>query len=496
MIPGVVREAARRFRDQVALVPPEGYEVTYLDLYALSETVAAGLVRRGVGEGDVVSLVLRSSTEYVVAYLAAARIGAITAGVNPRLGPHERARVLERSSPRLVIASEDLVDGVPESVLTEAVSLAERRQDVLAGLHADPASPRLPLDPNRPVAIVFTSGTTGDPKGAVFRNRQLAAITMFDTGGTWGGGGAMLVSTELAHVGFMTKLLWYLRTGAQMHMLRRWRAADALKLIADHKMPSVGGIGAQIALMLRLDNFDEHDLSAVKVVIVGGGRSSPELIAEAKQRFGAAYSVRYSSTESGGVGTLTTFDAPDEEVLYTVGRPREGIDLVVRDDNGDPVPDGAVGEVTLRSPAVMSAYWNDPDGTAAALRDGWLYTQDLGYLDEAGCLRLVGRSKEMFIRGGYNVYPIEVEAVLAAHPGVADVAVVPREDDVMGEIGVAVVVPRSPDRPPSLDDLRTFAADRLAAYKLPEALRIVDGLPLTDMHKVDRRRLQAEATAT
>ncbi len=494
MIPGVVREAARRFRERIALVTPERYEISYLDLHLATESVAAGLERRGIGQGDVVSLVLRSSAEYVVAYLAAAHLGAITAGVNPRLGPHERRRILDRSQPKLVITSADLSEGIATDTQTEIVETAERKEDVLRNLRADGSPPKLKLDPDRPVAIVFTSGTTGEPKGAVFRNRQLAAITMFDTGGTWGGGGPMLVSTELAHVGFMTKLPWYLRTGACMHMLRRWRAADALRIITDNKMPTVGGIGAQIALMLRLPDFDSYDVSAVKAVIVGGGRSSPELIAEAKARFDAVYSVRYSSTESGGVGTLTAYDAPDEEALFTVGRAREGIDVVIRDDEGHELSAGDVGEVTLRSPAVMSEYWNDPENTTKTLREGWLYTQDLGYIDEAGCLRLAGRSKEMFIRGGYNVYPMEVEAVLASHPAVADVAVVPREDDVMGEIGVAVVVPKAGGEAPSLDELRTFAADRLAAYKLPEAVYIVAELPLTDMHKVDRRRLQREAS--
>ncbi|MGH2760362.1 MAG: class I adenylate-forming enzyme family protein [Actinomycetota bacterium] len=496
MIPGVVKEAGKRFRDHVALVAPDGYEVTYLDLYRRSEEVAAGLLERGVGPGSVVSLVLSSSPDYVVAYLAAARVGAITAGVNPRLGPQERARIIDRAQPKLVIATDDLTEGIPGDVDTQTIELATNADGILPALRGDKQAPRFRLDPERPVAIVFTSGTTGEPKGALFRNRQLAAVTMFDTGGNWGGGGPMLISTELAHVGFMTKLPWYLRTGARMHMLRRWRAADALRLIADHHMPSVGGIGAQIALMLRLPDFDGYDVSAVKALIVGGARSSPQLIEEAKRRFQAAYSVRYSSTESGGVGTLTAYDAPEEEALLTVGRPREGIDLAIRDEHGRPLPDGEVGEVTLRSPAVMSEYWNDPETTEKTLRDGWLHTQDLGYIDPTGCLRLAGRSKEMFIRGGYNVFPLEVEAVLAAHPAVAEVAVVPREDDVMGEIGVAVVVPTSGHEAPTLDELRSFAANGLAAYKLPEAIKIIDALPLTDFHKVDRVRLQREATTT
>jgi acyl-CoA synthetase (AMP-forming)/AMP-acid ligase II len=474
VIPGVVKEAAKRFRDDVAIVAPDG-TATYLDLYRRTEAAAAELDDRGIEPGDVVALDLPSSLGYVIAYLAAARVGAITTGINPRFGPQERERVIARAEPKLVLSEPLPDDAVPEQ----------------------PAR-RLPLDAKRPVTIVFTSGTTGEPKGAVFRNREIAAITMFDNGGTWGTKGegpAMLSSTEMCHVGFMTKLPWYLRAGSRIHVLTKWRAEDALRTISENKMASVGGIGAQIALMLRLPNFDDYDTSSVKAIIVGGGPSPAALIEEAKRRFGAAYSVRYSSTESGGVGTLTAFDAPEEEALHTVGRPREGIDLVIRDERGNPLPDGEIGEVTLRSPAMMAEYWRDPEATADALRDGWLYTQDLGYIDENTCLRLAGRSKEMFIRGGYNVYPLEVEAVLSAHPQIAHVAVVPRPDAVMSEIGVAVVVPTDPASPPTLDDLRTFADGKLAPYKLPEALRVVDELPYTGMQKVDRRALQEQEAA-
>jgi acyl-CoA synthetase (AMP-forming)/AMP-acid ligase II len=154
--------------------------------------------------------------------------------------------------------------------------------------------------------------------------------------------------------------------------------------------------------------------------------------------------------------------------------------------------DGDVGEVCLRSPAVMSGYWRAPELTAATITpDGFVRTGDLGWIDDAGRLRLVGRSKEMYVRGGYNVYPMEVEAVLAAHPGIADVAIAPRADDVMGEVGVAVVVPREGGAAPTVDDLRAYAEDRLARYKLPEDLLVVDALPLTAMEKLDRKALAA-----
>jgi acyl-CoA synthetase (AMP-forming)/AMP-acid ligase II len=165
--------------------------------------------------------------------------------------------------------------------------------------------------------------------------------------------------------------------------------------------------------------------------------------------------------------------------------------VTVRDEDARPVTPGEVGELWLRTPSQMSGYWRDPVATAATVVDGWLRTGDLARLDERGLVRLAGRSIEMFIRGGYNVYPAEVEATLAAHPAVADVAVVPRPDPVMGEVGVAVVIARDPAAPPTLDDVRSFLTGRIAAYKLPEALRIVDELPLTPMQKVDRRALAA-----
>ena len=182
------------------------------------------------------------------------------------------------------------------------------------------------------------------------------------------------------------------------------------------------------------------------------------------------------------MGTATAFDAPDEEALHTVGRPRPGVDIRVHDDTG---------ELQLRSPAMMTATGAIPSRTATTLVDGWLHTGDLAAVDDQGCVRIVGRTTDMYIRGGYNVHPQEVEAVLVEHPSVAAIAVVPRAHDVFGEIGVAVVVPATGSRPPTLDELRTFGSSRPASYKLPEAITLVDALPLTTMDKLDRRTLAA-----
>ena len=497
MIPEIVAGAAASFGERTAFVTAEGWPLSCAELHRLSDEVAAGLTARGTGPGDVVVLSLPSTIDYVVAYVAIAKVGAITAGLNPSLAPPERIRLVEIAGPKLVLTSAALADGVPSDAPVETIVPGQDVASVLRELREPGAAPaELPADPDRPVAIVFTSGTTGTPKGAVFTVRQLEAIRALDSGDRWDGGGHQLASTQFAHVGFMTKLPWYVAMGTTTHLLPRWRAAEVLHLIAEHRMPTVAAVAPQVALLLRVADFDELDLTCVQSIVAGAGPSPPGLVREARERFNAPYSIRYSSTECGGVGTLTALDAPDEEALYTVGRPRPGIDLEIRDEAGAAVPVGEPGEVCLRSGAVMSGYWRDPEATAVALRDGWLHTGDLGRIDEQGCLRLVGRSKEMFIRGGYNVFPMEVESVLSAHPSVSEVAIVPRPDPVMGEIGVAVVVPRDAAAPPSLEDLRAFATGQLATWKLPEDLRVVEALPLTAMQKLDRRALAADEAGT
>ncbi|HEV2309530.1 MAG TPA: class I adenylate-forming enzyme family protein [Acidimicrobiia bacterium] len=492
MLAATLREAARRFTDQPAVITEAGWSLSYRDLDRLSDEVGTELAARGVGLGDVVALVLPPGPEYLVAYLAAAKVGAITAGVNDRLTSEERDNVLERAGPRLVLAAPGFL---PTGYDAVELAPAEDASTLLSALRrAGEPPPALPEDPDRPVAIVFTSGTTGVPKGALYGNRQLACITATDVGDAWGGGVRSYTGTSFAHLGFMTKLPGNLRRGGTSFILTRWSARRALQLLTEQRMTSVGGVPTQLALMLRQPDFDDYDLSSVRFIVSGGGPITPGLAEEARARFGAALATRYSCTEA-GIGLGTAFDDPEEDAVVSVGRPHAVVDLSLLDDDDRAVPNGEVGAVCLRSPAVMTGYWRDPDATAAAFTaDGFVRTGDLGWLDERGRLRLVGRTKEMYVRGGYNVYPVEVEACLSTHPAVAALAVVPRPDPVMGEVGVAVVVPADPAAPPALEALRAYGAARLARYKLPEDLRVVDALPLTSMDKVDRRALAREVT--
>jgi acyl-CoA synthetase (AMP-forming)/AMP-acid ligase II len=479
-LPWTIAEAARRFADRTAYVTPLGWSLSYTDVDRLSDEVAVGLAARGVRAGDVVGLVLPAGPEYLLTYGAIAKLGAITAGVNDRLSGRERDAILAVADPRVVVTTEEAPRG----------SSAET---VLQGLRVrGEAPPELTPDPDRPVAIIFTSGTTGLPKGALYCNSQLAFITQTDVGDTWDGGGRSFSGTSFAHLGFMTKLAGSLRRGGTTFIMERWHARPALELLARERMTTVAGVPTQLALMLRDPAFDDFDLATVQYIIAGGGPITPGLAEEARRRFGARLATRYSCTEA-GIGLGTAFNDPDEDAIISVGRPHASVDMSLRGGDGEPVSGDDIGEVCLRSPAVMSGYWRDPEQTRAAFTaDGFVRTGDLGWVDDRGRLRLVGRSKEMYVRGGYNVYPVEVESVLSTHPDVAAIAVVPRPDDVMGEIGVAAVVPRDRDRPPSLAELRDFAGPHIATYKLPEAMHLVDALPLTVGEKVDRRALVEE----
>ncbi|MGA2520113.1 MAG: AMP-binding protein [Acidimicrobiales bacterium] len=508
MLGDVVREAGARYGDTPLYVTPGGAVLTYAELDRLSDEVAFGLRARGVAVGDVVALLLPSGAAYAVAYAAAAKAGAVTAGVNDRLSPPERRACLAVAGPRVVLASPSLArdtalgevpamgdvvevatdDVAPADTLGELRSRRGAVVDDDGGAAADDG-----MRGDQPIAVVFTSGTTGAPRGAVFGATQLAAIGDIDGGGRWGGGGRGLSSTSFAHLGYMTKLPQTLRGGGTTYLMERWSAGAALEMVARHGITTLGGIPTQVALMLRHERFESTDTSSVRAIAMGGGPATAALVREARRRFGVPVVVRYTCTEAGvGVGTAAD-DAP-EDAEESVGRARRGVELTIRSDDDTVLPAGETGQVCLRSAAVMRGYWHDAEATAAVFTaDRSVRTGDLGYVDDRGRLHLEGRSKEMYVRGGYNVFPLEVENVLADHPDVAHVAVVPRPDAVMGEIGVAVVVARRGAEAPTLESLRQHARTRLAAYKLPEAVVVTDELPRTAMEKIDRSSLRSLA---
>jgi len=496
----VLTEAAKRFEDRPALVAGPCV-VTFSDLDRIGHEVAAwlaGLDIRRQSEAEpqappVVAVVLPPCPEHHALLAGASRAGWVVAGVNRRLSAEQRAAALSVIDPDLVVTTPELAaPGRWEQVALQPADSVADLADSCRVRGAVPAKPDHAEGSHndRERVIVMTSGTTGTPKGAVFTDRQLDVIRRTDVGDTWDGAGATLMATELVHIGAMTKLAGTLQSGATTHLLSHWEAGAALDLVERERMAVVGGISAQVAMMLRHPSIGERDFDHVQLVVAGGGPSDPPLIREATEIFGASYAVRYSATESGGLGCAITFDGTEPTgVLGSVGPARPGFEIRIGEDPGEPLPSGIPGRVWLRSPARMDRWWGNPDATARTLRGEWLAMDDHGRLDEQGHLTLVGRVDDGWVRGGYNVHPLPIEQALRTHPAVADVAVVARPDPVMGQVGVAVVVPAAghADVAPALLD---HARQRLAKHEVPVEVVEVDALPLTSLHKVDRRALR------
>ncbi len=457
--------------------------ITFAEWGRAADGVASRLAALGVGPDDVVGIALPPSIDYAVAYQATLRVGAIASGMNPRLGPNETAHVLDRSDPAVVVTDASMG-------ATPTLGVAELRD----AQDDAPFSARPTRSRTDPVAIVWTSGTTGKPKGAVFDHACLEAMARA-AGPLSQVGDRRLSPLPFAHVGYMTRVWDELAHVITTVVIPTpWSAAEALALIEAERVTVGQGVPAQWQMMLAHADLATTDTSSLRIVSTGAARVPPELVRAMRSTFRCPVVVRYTSTEA-CVSTGTALDDPDEVVAETVGTPGEGVEMELRADEGlgPAVGVGEVGTVCLRSRAMFRGYWREPELTAAAIDPhGWLLTGDLGYLDDRGDLHLSGRSTEMYIRGGYNVYPVEVENHLGQHPAVDRVAVVGTAAPVLGEIGVAFVVP-APGATPELADLRVWCKEHLADYKAPDCLVVVDDLPLTPMSKIDKRALAPAA---
>jgi acyl-CoA synthetase (AMP-forming)/AMP-acid ligase II len=266
-----------------------------------------------------------------------------------------------------------------------------------------------------------------------------------------------------------------------------WSASEMLRILAAERITVGGGVPTQFAKLLELD-VENVDLSALRLAVVATAPAAPDLVAAITTRIGCPVVVRYAMTECPSISGTAPGDPP-EVLLRTVGRPQSGIEVVLVDEHGVTVPTGEVGVVRVRSAGAMLGYWQGRGAPPVGLDDGWVTSSDLARFDDAGNLVLVGRSSEMYIRGGYNVHPLEVENVLREHPGVAAAAVVGTPAPVIGEIGVAYVVAVDVTAPPSERELQEWCVARLADYKKPDRVVLLPALPLTSMLKTDKDAL-------
>jgi acyl-CoA synthetase (AMP-forming)/AMP-acid ligase II len=482
-------EIGTREPDALAYVDGE-QRLTYGAWLAGADSLATELRARGVAPGDVVAFWLSSCIDYAVAYAACTRLGAVATGINTRLGPGEITAILQRCEPVALLHEGDSFP-IPGDAPTPKVMMS--RTDVAAAWVAGTELIDRPRrDPSDPVCIVWTSGTTGLPKGAWFDSRALAASArLSDILSSYHD--VRMMPVPFPHAGYMNKLWDQVEFVINCVLTPTpWTAESMLELMVSERATMGWGVPTQWAKVVDLPGLADADLTALRLCSTGSAPVTPELAEKMRTRLGCPIVVRYACTESSSITGTRPDDTP-EVLLHTVGRPQEGIELALVGGDGEVVAPGEVGVVTLRSPCSMTAYWNDPERTADTLSpDGWITTSDLGMLRDDGNLVLKGRTSEMYIRGGFNIHPLEVERVVADHPKVSRVAIVGTPAPTIGEIGVAFVEPVDPDDPPTLDEIRAFVRERLADYKQPDRLEVVAELPMTAMLKIDKRVLQGQ----
>ncbi|MFC4119796.1 long-chain-fatty-acid--CoA ligase [Nonomuraea zeae] len=493
----ILRESAKAEPGKPA-IRHDGGAMSYAELDALSDAVAEGLAARGIRPGQAVGLQLPNIPEFVVAYFGILKAGAVVVPLNPLLKAREVAYCLGNSRAGALITwsalAEEAIKGAAEEGVTDVFAVgapcpaAAPFTDLLK-----PAADRRPITPREgcdTAAIVFTSGTTGVPKGAELTHIQLymnADIPgrLFDVRPD----DVVLTILPMFHVFGLSSILDVsVRFGCTLSLVPRFDAGAALEAIERDRVTIFEGVPTMFVAVLEHPELGRYDTSSLRVAISGGAAIPAHVLDAFEQRFGVIVLEGYGLTET---ASTTTFNiSADERRAYSVGKPIWGTETQVWDEQGRRLPPGRehVGELVTRGFHVMKGYHDQLAATAEAMAGGWLHTGDLGYVDEDGFFFIIDRKKELIIRGGYNIYPREVEEILYNHPAVAEAAVVGVPDARLGE-EVAAYVSLKPGRKATEPELIAHCRDRLAAYKYPRHIEIRDALPKTANGKIAKLEL-------
>jgi fatty-acyl-CoA synthase len=491
-----------------------GRRWTYDELWADVDAVALGLLDLGVTTGDRVGMWAPNCAEWVLTQYATARIGAILVNINPAYRTHELSFVGGQSGMRAIVAvpelrGADLVAMIDEARtehpgLTDVVLIGEPSWDDLlaAGRAADPSvlgEIGAGLSAHDPINIQYTSGTTGFPKGATLSHRNILNNGWFV--------GELIDYTEHDRIcipvpfyhcfGMVMGNLAATSHGAAMVVpAPSFDAAATLRAAADERCTSLYGVPTMFIAMLDDPGFDGYDLSHLRTGIMAGSPCPVETMRQVIDRMGAEdVSICYGMTETSPVSTQTRTDDSLDRRVSTVGRAGPHVEVKVVDPlTGEPSPRGVPGELCTRGYLVMLGYWDEPERTAEAIDgDGWMHTGDLAVMDDDGYVSITGRLKDVVIRGGENIYPREVEEFLMGHPDVLDVQVIGVPDERYGEEVMAWIRMRGDAAPLTVDDVRAFCSGRLAHYKVPRHVAVVDEFPMTVTGKVRKVEMRERA---
>ena len=486
--------------DKTALVYKDR-TTSYAALSRLSNQVAQQLLSAAIKPHARIAFMGANSDLYFQLLYGVQKTRAVLVGVNSRLAGPEVAYVLNDAQAEMVFVGKDFVPLI-EGILADCPSV--KQIIAMDGGHADWQSfadwrdggeavhPQLAYEADDDFIQLYTSGTTGHPKGVQLTNVNMqSALAQADEWAGWGVDDHVLLCMPLFHIAGVNVGLIGLYEGAKVTVLPEVDPAEILRLIEVEKVNILFMVPAVILFVMQQPNIATADVSSVKQVIYGASPIAEELLVQAAAKFKCDFVQVYGLTETTGCGTnLSPADHdPARGKLRSCGKPNKGVEIRIVDEGGTDVPQGAVGEIIMRAKSNMKGYWAKPDATAGAVKDGWFYSGDAGFLDDEGYVFIHDRVKDMIVSGGENVYPAEVENALFAHPEIADVAVIGVPDEKWGEAVKACVVPEA-GAAPDPEEIIAFARQRIAGYKLPKSVDFVEALPRNPSGKILRRELR------
>lgn len=481
----------------------EGRTTNYKDLNHRSSQIANGLIGLGVEPGDRIAYLAKNTDKYYEILLGAAKSRTALAGMNYRLAAPELKFILTDAKAKILFVSPDYFEAIA-SIAADCPDL--KHIFVLEGDHdtwpsfdewrdsQSSADPFLPSAPDDDIIQLYTSGTTGLPKGVCLTNANYHSF--FGQAGTmdWAAyrpDENIMNAMPLFHVAGVNVGLVGIAQGSKVYVLREVDPMLILKLIEEEKINHAFWVPAVIMLLTQMPNVENVDFSSLSMVTYGASPIAEALLIQAQKLMGCRFCQLYGLTETVGGGTYLPPDAhdPARGKLRSCGVPWPGAEVRCVDSNDNPVPTGQIGEIVIQSGFVMKGYWNRPEATAEALRNGFFHTGDAGYFDEEGYLYIHDRIKDMIVSGGENVYPAEVENCLYAHPDIADVAVIGVPDEKWGESVKAVIVVNE-GASPSDEAIIGWAKERIASYKCPKSIDRIQALPRNPSGKILRKDLR------
>lgn len=497
-----LRLNAQRFPDRPCFVTADGATSTFSEVNSRVNRLASSLAARGVGHGSRIAILAIDSVEYYEVVLASLKLGATYVPLNNRLTEAEVTTLLGRAEPMALFASgrytevarsaAAAIGGVEVLVALDGTDLEPYEDLISAGEDVDPGARVLDTDI---VGLAFTSGTTGLPKGVLQSHGMLKALlSMQDNEYEFLPGEFRYTASPAFHIAGQALVLDHVKRGFTTLVVPQFDAETTLRWMQQ----GVTGcflVPTMIRRILDLPGVREGDYSSFRSIIYGAAPMPPPLLAEAIEVFGCRFIQAFGASTEGGLQTILTSQdharavAGETHLLGSIGRPIAGVEMRIVDGDDKDVGIDEVGEIITRSDAVMSGYLEMPEKTEEALRDGWFRAGDLARRDAEGFLYLAGRSKDMIIRGGENIYPIEIETILAGLPGVASCAVVGRPSDYWGETVVAYL---TVDEGFALDadEVRAHCREHLAGFKVPEEVLVVPEMPLNASGKILKRELR------